>query len=87
MYIHIGQDVALLTGEILGVFDLDNASHSRDTRRLLERYEKDGRLVTVGDGLPRSFILTGDPLGEKIYLTQISSRTIAKRLERQPDPV
>lgn len=77
MYLHIGQEVTLLTGKIVGVFDLDNASRCRDTRNFLQAAEQDGQLITIGDGLPRTFVLMSDG---QAYLTPISAGTIAKRL-------
>ena len=76
MYLHIGQDTVLHTQDIIGVFDLDNASQAKDTRNLLRRREREGLVVTVRDGLPRSFVLLDN---EAVYLTPISAGTIAKR--------
>ena len=47
MYLHLGQDIVVHTGEILGIFDLDTASLSRHTRDYLARAEKGGRVVNV----------------------------------------
>jgi len=80
MYLHIGQNITRLTGEIVGVFDLDNASHGKDTRRLLNRAERDHQLTVIGDDLPRTFVLLEDG---NAYLTPISPGTIAKRITTQ----
>jgi len=80
MYLHIGQDTVLRTQNIIGVFDLDNASQGKDTRNLLARREREGRVCAAGEGLPRSFILTGD---ERVYLTPISSGTMVKRANQR----
>ena len=77
MYLHIGQNTTLLTSEIVGVFDLDNASRGKDTRTLLNQAEQNGRLAVIGDDLPRAFVLMKDG---SAYLTPISPGTIAKRL-------
>ncbi len=78
MYLHLGQESILHTGEILGIFDLDTASLSRDTRAYLAAAEKAGRVVTVADELPKSFIVTtGRPY--TVYLSQISAGTLKKR--------
>ena len=56
MYLHLGQSVAVPHREILGIFDLDNASWAYKTREFLERAEREGRAVWLGDDLPdRSF--------------------------------
>lgn len=73
MYLHLGQSVVVPHRDILGIFDLDNASWAFKTREFLERAEAEGRAVWVCDDLPRSFVLVGGQ-GEKpdrIYLPAV----------------
>ena len=83
MYLHIGQGYVLRHSEILGIFDMDNASWAYKTREFLERAESEGRVVWSCDDLPVSFILAdlgdGEPI---IYLSQLSSTTLVSRMER-----
>lgn len=78
MYLHLGQDTVLRTRDILGVFDLDTATISHNTREYLAAAEKDGRVVNVTSELPKSFIVTvgDDPA---VYISQISAATLKKR--------
>ena len=76
MYLHIGQDTVVYTRNIVGVFDLDNASQGKDTRGFLHKSEQKGRVSAIGDDLPRSFVLLADG---NVYLTPISAGTISKR--------
>ena len=83
MYLHLGQNVVVPFREVLGVFDLDNASFSHRTRAFLERAEKEGRVVNISADLPRSFVLCGEgrqgpPL---IYLSPLSPATLLRRAE------
>lgn len=83
MYLHLGQSVVVPCREILGIFDLDNASWAYKTREFLEKAEADGRAVWLGEDLPRSFVLVGD--GEHpptVYLSQLSSSALVSRAER-----
>ena len=59
MYLHLGQSVVVPYRNILGIFDLDNASWAVRTREFLDRAEREGRVVSVGGDLPRSFVLAG----------------------------
>ena len=43
MYLHLGQSAVVPHREILGIFDLDNASWAYKTREFLERAEREGR--------------------------------------------
>lgn len=83
MYLHLGQSVVVPHRDILGVFDLDNASWAFKTREFLERAEAEGRVVSVGGDLPRSFVLVGrgkEP--PTVYITQLSSATLLGRAAR-----
>ncbi len=67
---------------VIGIFDLDNTSWSFRTRRFLERMEADGRVVTVGDDLPRSFVLCQEGDGPSaVYITQLNTATLLRRAE------
>ena len=68
--------------EILGIFDLDNASWAYKTREFLERAEQEGRAIWLTEDLPRSFVLTDSRWGEPIiYVSPLSSATLAGRME------
>lgn len=82
MYLHLGQSVVVPFCDLIGIFDLDNTSASHLTRKFLERAEKEGRVVNVSDDLPKSFAICGPKDSPaKIYLSQLSSATLLKRVE------
>ena len=82
MYLHLGQNVMVPESAVLGVFDLDNTTWSFRTRRFLERAEREGRVVSVGDDLPRSFVLVLEGDGPPtVYITQLAPATLQKRAE------
>ena len=82
MYLHLGNDITVKTEDIVGIFDIENATISRHTRKFLATAEKNKRVVTVSYELPKSFILCKNKKekGEKIYISQISSSTLLKRI-------
>ena len=82
MYVHLGQDYIVPVGSILGIFDMDTATLSRHTRGFIARMEREGRVVSLFDDLPKSAVLCETALGERIYLSQISSVSLAQRVER-----
>ena len=81
MYLHLGQNIVVSESSIIGVFDMDNATASHYTRRFLSEAEKNGKVVTITDDLPKSFIICNDKNETKIYLSQLSSQTLLKRSE------
>lgn len=83
MYLHLGQSVVVPYKEILGIFDLDNTSWAFKTREFLERAEQESRVVSVSDGLPRSFVLAGSGMEPPtVYISQLSSSTLFSRAEK-----
>ena len=83
MYLHLGQDIVVKTEEVLGIFDLDTATISKNTRNYLAHAEKQGWVVNVSTELPKSFVVCstqGDgPARVTVYISQISSTTLLKR--------
>ena len=83
MYLHLGQNVMVRRQDVIGIFDLDNTTWSFRTRRFLELAERGGRVVTVGDDLPRSFVLTQEGDGPPtVYITALSPAALSARSER-----
>lgn len=79
MYLHLGKSTIVPLSSVVGVFDLDSASASPRTRAFLEKAEREGRLVSVTDDLPRSFVVCRENDIDTVYLSQISARTLERR--------
>jgi len=76
MYLILSREDLIPEDEVLGIFDLDNASWSYLTREYLARGEKKGRVKNVTEGgLPRSLVVTA----EYDYLSQLTANRIASR--------
>lgn len=82
MYLHLGQSVMIREDELIGIFDLDNTTWSFRTRRFLERAESQGRVISVVDDLPRSFVLSQrEKEPSVIHITQLTTATLLRRAE------
>jgi len=88
MYLHLGQSVVVPESSIIGVFDLDNTTGSHITRNFLEGAERAGRVLSVSEELPKSFIVCDGTDGAEgletktvVYLSQLTSLTLMKRSE------
>lgn len=77
MYLYLGGDIIIHEQDIVGIFDLDNTSESKWTRRLLSEAEREGRIVNSADELPRSFVLSRSGL---VYLSVLSTETLRQRV-------
>jgi len=79
MYLHLGQSVVVPEADVIGIFDLDNTTGSRITKKFLGDAEKTGKVINVSDELPRSFIVSGTDENITVYLSQLSPQTLLKR--------
>lgn len=82
MYLHIGNHYYVRKQDILGIFDMDNATYSHRTRETLNRAEREEMLVNASeDEIPNSFLLCADESGMKIYLSMVTAQTLLRRAE------
>lgn len=81
MYLHLGGDTLIQTKNIVGIFDLDNASQSKKTLKYLAKVQKENKVVNVSFQLPKAFVVCMEEKGETVYISQIASSTILKRIE------
>lgn len=81
MYIHLGAETIVRSRHVIGIFDTDNTTLSKNTRDYLSRAEKEGRVVSITYELPKSFVVCQDEQGkETVYLSQLSAATLRKRV-------
>ncbi len=80
MYLHLGQDIVIRMEDIVGIFDLETSTISNTTRDYLSAAQKAGRVVSISDGMPKSFVLCCGKTGKTtVYTSQISTATLLKR--------
>ena len=81
-YLHIGMNVMVDPRRVIGIFDLDNTSTSKLTRRFLDGAEKEGVVQSACEDIPRSFVACDHPYHRQIvYLSQLNSQTLLKRAQ------
>ena len=81
MYIDIGLNLFVRDESVVGVFDLDNTTYSKWTRKFLTEAEQAGEVISATDELPKSFLVTGEYGMRRVYLTQYNAAVLVKRLE------
>lgn len=79
MYIHLGERISVHDSTVIGVFDLENTTIGQDTRRFLNALQKKGRVISVSEEMPKSFVVCEEPDGVKAYISPISVTTLRKR--------
>ncbi len=83
MYIHLGGDYVLRSRDIIGVFDIENTSVSRDTREFLSSAGKRGSDAYASYDMPKAFVVAEREGWEKVIITNVSPASIEKRCRRK----
>lgn len=83
MYLYLGQETVVPLRDVVGVFDMDNTTVSKSTREFLTQAEQQGRVVTVSEELPKSFVVCRhkEDNDSTVYISQISCATLLKRAD------
>ncbi len=80
MYLHIGNNYSVNTRDIVGIFDIENTTVGKCTKKLLERAEKNHFCIYATYEMPKSFIITMKNGNEQLYISQLSAYTLKKRI-------
>ena len=82
MYLHLGNGVSVPGADIIGIFDLDNASTTPRTREFLRTAEEEGMVIPGGEDLPKSMVVCC-PKGswQRVYLSPLAPQTLAGRID------
>lgn len=81
MYLHVGNSKNIRFSDIVGIFDTDTATISKNTKNYLSVCEKRGETVNVTHELPKSFVLTAIKEKNTVYFSQLSVKTLCQRAE------
>ncbi|MBR6558173.1 MAG: hypothetical protein IKT70_04090 [Clostridia bacterium] len=60
IYLHIGNNRTVRERDVIGIFDMDTATVSSETRKFLRNMEKKGKTENVKEEIPKSFLLYRD---------------------------
>lgn len=81
MYLHLGQDIVVRVDDVVGIFDLENATTSKTGREYITAAQKRGWITNVSTEEPKSFVVCTHGRQPRVYISQISSQTLRKRCE------
>ncbi|MBQ7124875.1 MAG: DUF370 domain-containing protein [Clostridia bacterium] len=77
MFLHAGNSKNIPLKNIIGIFDMDTATVSEDTKNFLKSLDKAGFTETLVTELPKSFILTDT---DEVVFSQISTSSLIGRI-------
>ena len=76
---HLGKNETVRDREIIGIFDIDKATESGDTKNFLARMQKEYKAVNLCTDLPNAFVLTDNEYTDRIYITSLSAKVLKNR--------
>lgn len=79
MYLHIGNDMVVNTSDVVGIFDVDNTTVSRQGKSFLPLAQKRGEIIYATEDLPKSFIITENNGKHYVYISSMSTQVLLRR--------
>ena len=78
MYLHVGNELVVNTRDVIGIFDMDNTTVSRQGRRFLPESQDKGFIINATDDLPKSYVVTKRGDETEIYVSSYSTQMLAR---------
>ena len=84
MFLHVGNNKNIREKDIIGIFDMDNATVSMITRKFLSESQKQGIVESANYEIPKSFVLYTENGLYKICFSQFSPASLIGRMKMKP---
>ena len=82
MYLHLGKGTIVNTSDIIAILDWESASMSPNTREFLKVIEEEGFVRNVSEEIPKTYVVCEVDGQSVVYVTNISSKALAGRVEK-----
>jgi hypothetical protein len=83
MFLHVGNNKNIRLCNVVGIFDMDNATLSAVTRKYLSGMQKENLVESAIEEIPKSFVLYYE-MGEfKICFSQLSTAALKGRMNSE----
>lgn len=79
-YLNVGNNRSIPVSGIVGIFDIDSTTVSRNMRDWLRQCEKEGILISVANSIPKSVILYDDGVYRSVWFSSFNSSVLKARL-------
>ena len=80
MFLHAGNGKNIRESDIIGIFDMDNATISPITRKYLNTEQKKGNVTSAAADIPKSFILYRSEGQIKVLFSTLSTSALIGRI-------
>lgn len=79
MYLHIGNDKIIKKENIIGIFDYEGLQQQESLKKVLDKIKENCKIEDISNQNPKTMIMVKEKDKIKVYLSNISSVTLAKR--------
>ncbi len=79
MFLHVGNNKNIRQRNVIGIFDMDNATVSPITRKFLSARQKESLVEAVSFDIPKSFILYTENREHKVCFSPLSVSSLKGR--------
>lgn len=82
MYVHLGKEFIIPTKEIIAILDLEKMLENKTLEEILKELKLEKNIINIAEGNHKSLILLKNEIKLETYISNISSTTIAKRMQK-----
>ena len=79
-YLNVGNNRSIPVSGIVGIFDIDSTTVSKNMRDWLRSCEREGVLISVANSLPKSVILYDDGVGRSVWFSSFNVSVLKARM-------
>lgn len=83
MYVHIGKEFIIPSKEIISILDLEKMLKTKKLEEILTELKIENEMINIAEGNHKSLILVKKGEKTKGYISNISSITLAKRMQKE----
>ena len=83
MFLHVGNHKNIREKDIIGIFDMDNATVSTVSRKFLSEAQKRNEVIWAAEEIPKSFLLYYENGECKICFSQLSTAALRGRMKNK----
>ena len=83
MYVHIGKELMIPASEIITILDLEKILENRNIEDILKEINLENNIINISEGNNKSLIIIKKEEKIQGYISNISSQTLAKRIQKE----
>lgn len=83
MYVHIGKEYIVPSNEIIAILDLEKMLKNKSLEEILKELKLEQNIMNIAEGNHKSLLLLKKEETIRGYISNISSTTLAKRIQKE----